>query len=135
MKKILIHVWEHSASLLKEKGGKDEHRAGSRYASIMSAETEVPSCVLGYHVYKDRWAAVVGELFTCSRKPTNASDRYAVAVMKDETTTGHLPRKIIMIDIRCRLELDFTPLTVHTTCSRSRSKYPNDKMFRWRNIS
>ena len=31
----------------------------------MSAETELPSCVRGYHVivYKDRWAAAVGELF------------------------------------------------------------------------
>ena len=60
----------------------------------MSAETEVPSCVRGYHVYKDRWAASVGELLTCSREPTNASDRYAVAVVKDGSTIGHLPRKI-----------------------------------------
>ena len=29
----------------------------------MSAEAEVSSCVRGYHVYKDRWAVAVGELF------------------------------------------------------------------------
>ena len=29
----------------------------------------------------------------------------------------------------CRLELDFIPLTVHATCLRSRSKYPNEKNF------
>ena len=31
-----------------------EQLAGSRYASTKRAETEVPSCVRGYHVYKDR---------------------------------------------------------------------------------
>ena len=36
--------------------------------------------------------------------------------------------------LSCRLELDFTPLTVHTTCSCSRSKYPNEKFFRWRQM-
>ena len=30
--------------------------------------------------------------FTCRREPTNKSDRYAVAVMKD--SIGHLPRKV-----------------------------------------
>ena len=63
----------------------------------MSAETEVPSCVCGYHVYKDRWAVAVGELLTCFREPTNASDRYAVAVIKDRTTIGHLPRKMCKV--------------------------------------
>ena len=60
----------------------------------MNAETEIPSCVRGYHVYKDIWAAAVGERLTCSREPSNASDRYAVAVIKDRMTIGHLPRKI-----------------------------------------
>ena len=46
----------------------------------MNAETEVPSRVRGYHVYEDIWAAAVGEGLTCSRDPSNASDRYAVAV-------------------------------------------------------
>ena len=70
---------------------------GSRYASIMSAETEVPSCVCGYHVYKDRWAAAVGDFLTCSREPTYTSDRYAVAVIKDGTTIVHLPRKLCKV--------------------------------------
>ena len=71
-----------------------EQRAGSRYASTKSAEIEVLSCMRGYHVYNDRWAATVGELLTCSREPTNASVRYAVGVIKEGTTIGHLPRKI-----------------------------------------
>ena len=48
-------------------------------------------------MYKDRWAAAVGELFTCSREPTNESVRYAVAVIKEGTTIGHLPRKIFKV--------------------------------------
>ena len=49
---------EHSAHLLKEKGGV-RIRAASRITVrfLMSAETEVPSCMRGYHVYKDRCAA------------------------------------------------------------------------------
>ena len=59
-----------------------EQLAGSRYASTKSAEIEVLSCMRGYHVYKDRWAAAVGKLFTCSEEPTNSSVRNAVAVIK-----------------------------------------------------
>ena len=48
----------------------------------------------GYHVYKDIWAAAVGEVLACRREPSNASDRYAIAVLKHGTIIGHLPRKI-----------------------------------------
>ena len=77
MTNFRLHMREHSARLLKEKGGEDKSSEWyiSRDASIISAETAVPSCVRGYHVYKDRWAAAVGELLTCSRELTNASDR------------------------------------------------------------
>ena len=57
-------------------------------------EKEVTSCVRGYHVYKDIWAAAIGEEQVCDREPTNMADRYAVAVLKQETVIGHLPRKI-----------------------------------------
>lgn len=40
------------------------------------------------------WTAAVGEVVVCSREQTNAADRYAVAVTKDEVVVGHLPRKI-----------------------------------------
>ena len=51
-------------------------------------------CVRGYHVYKDVWAATVGEVLACRREPSNASDRYAIAVLKRGSIIGHLPRKI-----------------------------------------
>ena len=38
----------------------------------------------GYHVYKDVWAAVVGEELVCRiEKEENYHDVYAVSVMKD----------------------------------------------------
>ena len=45
---------------------------------------EAPCCVRSYHIYKDIWTAAVGEILFCVRlrEPTNASDRYAVAVTR-----------------------------------------------------
>ena len=103
--------------------------SGSRHASIMSAETEVPSCMRGYHVYKDRWAVAVGELLTCSREITNASDRYVVAVIKNRMTIGHLPRKMCRV---CSIFLRRGGLISCkvTGLKCSCSKYPNEKNFR-----
>ena len=58
-----------------------------------SSEKEV-TCVRGYHVYKDIWAVAIGEELVCVREPTNMADRYAVAILKQETVIGHLLRKI-----------------------------------------
>lgn len=60
----------------------------------MSEELEINSCVRGYHVYQSIWTPVVGEGLDCVREPTNDIDRYAVMVVKDGTTVGHLPKKI-----------------------------------------
>ena len=38
----------------------------------MTCEKEMACCVSGYHVYKDIWAAAIGEVHACSREPTNA---------------------------------------------------------------
>ena len=51
-------------------------------------------CVRGFHVYRDIWEAAVGEVLDCEREPGNAKDRYAVAVKKNATVIGHLPKKI-----------------------------------------
>ena len=48
----------------------------------------------GYHVYKDIWEANVGEELECVKERRNEKDRYAVAVVKNDTIIGHLPRKI-----------------------------------------
>lgn len=59
-------------------------------------EFSVPGIVRGYHVYQRIWTPFVGERATTVREPDNEHDRYAVAVLEDETlcTVGHLPREI-----------------------------------------
>ena len=38
------------------------------------------ACIRGYHVYKEIWAAAVGEELACTTEPHNSHDRYAVSV-------------------------------------------------------
>ena len=52
------------------------------------------NCMHGYHIYLSILDAVIREEFPCRRDTGNERDRYAVAVMKDGTIIGHLPRKI-----------------------------------------
>ena len=60
----------------------------------MAGEMEMPCCVRGFHVYKEVWETAIEEVLMCHREPTNATDRYAVAVTKAATIIGHLPRKL-----------------------------------------
>ena len=59
---------------------------------------QLPACrsgrVRGYNVYKDVWAAVIGEELVCQRERGNSCDHYAVAVIKEDVVVGHLPQKI-----------------------------------------
>ena len=48
------------------------------------------NCIRGYHVYKKVWAAKVGEALVWEREPQNSSDRYAVTVKNEGTSTEHL---------------------------------------------
>ena len=61
---------------------------------IEMAAYEVEFCIHGYHVYKDWWGALIGEGVLCEREPFNDEDRYAMAVLKDDTVVSHIPRKI-----------------------------------------
>ena len=54
-------------------------------------------CIRGYHVYKDTWEAAIGEELEYVREQSNAVDRYAVAVLKDDTIIGHLPKTLVCI--------------------------------------
>ena len=47
---------------------------------------EMKSCVQGYHIYKDIWAATIREDLSCETELLNHVDRYAVAALKDDTT-------------------------------------------------
>ena len=61
---------------------------------IASEEFVMESMVRGYHVYQDVWTPMVGEHLQCAREEDNTEDRYAVAVIKDNVTVGHLPRRM-----------------------------------------
>lgn len=55
---------------------------------------ERPCCIRGHHIYKDIWEAAIGEHLACEGENANNHDHYAVAVLKDRTIVGHLPRKV-----------------------------------------
>ena len=54
----------------------------------------ITSVVRGYHVYKSVWCAVVGDQLSCAREPGNCRDTFAVAIIKEGITVGHVPRNI-----------------------------------------
>ena len=62
--------------------------AGGGQQIEMSMEMEC--CVRSYHVYGYVWEAAIGEELECQREPSNATDRYAVAVVKSGAVVGHL---------------------------------------------
>ena len=61
-----------------------------------NAETvaQFSSCIRGYHVYQSVWSPIIGEVLGCHRECTNALDRYAICVKKDNEIVGHLPKEI-----------------------------------------
>ena len=47
-------------------------------AEEMAGEKEIASCVRGYHVYNDIWAAAIREVLVCSMEPTNVGKFFVV---------------------------------------------------------
>ena len=75
----------------------------------------------GYHVYKDIWGAAVGEELDCTQERGNLRDAYAIAVVRNGRTVGHLPRKL------CRLCGLFIRRGGSISCSVSgRRRYSSD---------
>ena len=54
---------------------------------------ELYSAVRGYHVYRDVWEPFVGEKLVARRQFDNHFDKFAVKVLNDEETVGHLPHE------------------------------------------
>lgn len=65
--------------------------------AMASSSFQLESKIRGYHVYKDIWVAVDGEVLGCRRETSNGHDPFAVAVVKDSTVVGHVPRRISAI--------------------------------------
>ena len=79
---------------------------------------EVESVIRGYHVYKEIWTAMLGEVLTCKREADNFHDRFAVAIMKRSDVVGHVPKKISTI---CSLFLRSGTITCEVNGSRQYS--------------
>ena len=51
------------------------------------------STVMGFHVYRNKWEPVIGEILNTSMEPQNEVDKYAMAVLdKEKSVNGHLPK-------------------------------------------
>ena len=46
----------------------------------------------GHHVYSEVWTPATGEILSLKSEPDNSHDQFSVAVMKNETVVGHVPR-------------------------------------------
>ena len=55
---------------------------------------EFQEFITGHHVYKDVWTPFHGEKLSCESQPDNFYDKYAVKVVKNTETVGHVTRAI-----------------------------------------
>ena len=60
----------------------------------MATTFRIESTVRGHHVYKAAWSPYIGEELPIQRKVNNIHDDFAVAVLKNGNTVGHVPREI-----------------------------------------
>ena len=54
----------------------------------LSIYYEQDNSIHRYHIYQNIWTAEVDEHFICERELLNSSDRYAVAVLKEDIVVG-----------------------------------------------
>ena len=55
---------------------------------------EIHSYIRGYHAYIGLWNPTVGEVLLVKPEPTNEKDANAVAVLKEDSIVGHVPRNL-----------------------------------------
>lgn len=55
----------------------------------------VESVVRGYHIYKTIWTPYIGEKLPLEAEDNNLHDRHAVAVIRNGTVVGHMPRNLL----------------------------------------
>ena len=54
------------------------------------SEFEYDSRICGYHIYKDIWSSIVGELI-CERETMNSTNRYVITVLDDVIISHPVP--------------------------------------------
>jgi len=50
----------------------------------------ISSAVRGFHVYKDIWKPTIGDKLACEREFDNCFDKFAIKVVNNGETMGHL---------------------------------------------
>ena len=65
-----------------------------RTLPTMATTFRIESTVRGHHVYKAAWSPYIGEELPVQREVNNIHDDFAVAVLKNGNTVGHVPREI-----------------------------------------
>ena len=63
----------------------------------MATSFRIESSVRGHHIYKSTWTPEIGEELAVTMEEDNSFDSYAVAVAKNSSVVGHLPREISRI--------------------------------------
>ena len=59
-----------------------------------SSSYSLESAVTGHHIYKSAWTPFIGEQLGLVPEGDNDHDIYAVAVVKNDSIVGHMPRSI-----------------------------------------
>jgi len=77
-------------------------KTGDKSLCSFTKQTEmevlaISSAVHGFHVYKDIWKPSVSDKLTCEREFDNCFDKFAIKVVNNGKTVGHLPRKFSKI--------------------------------------
>ena len=49
------------------------------------------------HIYKASWSPYIGEELPVQRKVNNIHDDFAVAVLKNSNTVGHVPQILLVL--------------------------------------
>ena len=67
---------------------------GMPFQITMATSFMIESTVRGHHVYKASWSPYIGEELPVQCEVNNIHDDFAVAVLKNSNTVGHVPREI-----------------------------------------
>ena len=76
-------------------------------ADFDGRDFETVNCVRGYHIYKTIWSPTTG----CEQEEAIPEDPYAVAIVAEGVTVGHVPRRI---SAACSLFLQRLGWITHT---------------------
>ena len=92
-KKVLRDHYVHFQSSCLHKNTVTRN-AFSLYQITMATSFRIESTVRGHHVYKASWFPYIGEELPVQCEVNNIHDDFAVAVLKNSNTVGHVPREI-----------------------------------------